>query len=384
MALGAVGFGRKRPARPTAVDMARVIRSLGLLQIDSVNVLVPAHYMVMFARLGPYDRAALDKLIYRSGKFTEQWAHVASIVPMETWPLLKHRMEAHSGQAWGHGEFQAQYPEYLSWVLEEVRRRGPLCGEHLDPPEGSPRRVPGSWYSNVGRATLEAHFARGVVAVTNRLGNFAREFDLAERVIPEAVFGRAVPKEDAQREMIRQASHAYGVATAADLADYFRMRPQEARARIAELVSARELEVVRVEGWKDFAYLEHSAKVPKAIKACALLSPFDPVLWFRPRTERLFDFYYRIEIYVPEAKRKFGYYVLPFLDGERLVGRVDLKADRASGRLLVLAAHAEPGCGGGFEGRLMAELRLVAEWLGLTKVEVGRHGKLAPALRKLT
>ena len=362
--------------------MARVIRSLGLLQIDSVNVLVPAHYMVVFARLGPYDRAVLDKLIYTSRQFTEQWAHVASIVPMETWPLLKHRMEAHSGQAWGHGEFQEQYPDYLGWVLEEVRQRGPLCGEHLDPPAGAPRRLPGSWYSNVGRAMLEAHFARGVVAVTNRLGNFAREFDLAERVIPAELFGRSVAKEDAQRELMRQAAAAYGVATVADLADYFRMRPQEARARINELVSAGELSPVRVEGWRDPAYLAGGAKCPKSIAASALLSPFDPVVWFRPRTERLFDFHYRIEIYTPSEKRKFGYYVLPFLDGERLVARVDLKADRSAGRLKVLAAHAEAGASG-FESRLMDELQSVATWLGFAKVEIGRRGKLAPALRKL-
>ena len=362
--------------------MAGVIRDLGLLQIDSVNVLVPAHYQVLFSRLGPYDRATADKVIYKSGQFTEQWAHVASIVPVETWPLLKHRMEAHSGRAWGHGEFQDQFPEYLGWVLEEVRRRGPLCGEHLDPPDGAPRRLEGSWYSNVGRAMLEAHFARGVVAVTNRLSNFAREFDLAERVIPAECLTRSVPKDDAQREMIRQAAAAYGIATAADLADYFRMRPQEARARIAELVSAGELERVQVEGWKDAAYLSRDARCPKAMEASALLSPFDPVVWFRPRAERLFDFHYRIEIYTPEAKRKFGYYVLPFLDGERIVGRVDLKADRAAGRLLVLAAHKEDGPPG-FERRLLEELHAMARWLGLAKVEIARRGKLAPALRKL-
>ena len=382
IALAALGFARKRPARPTSRDMARVIRELGLLQIDSVNVLVPAHYQVLFSRLGPYDRAALDKLIYKSGRFTEQWAHVASIVPIETWPLLKHRMDAHSGRAWGHGEFQDQFPDYFGWVLEAVRQRGPLCGKHLDPPAGAPRRLEGSWYSNVGRAMLEAHFARGVLAVTNRMGNFARQFDLADRVIPPEVFSRAVPKEDAQRELIRQASTAYGIATAADLADYFRMRPQDARARIAELVSAQELEAVRVEKWKNLAYLSKGAKCPRSMNASALLSPFDPVVWFRPRAERLFAFHYRIEIYTPKAKRKHGYYVLPFLDGDRLVARVDLKADRATGRLMVLGAHKEDGPPG-FESRLLEELHSMARWLKLSKVEISRCGKLAPALRKL-
>ena len=231
---------------------------------------------------------------------------------------------------------------------------------------------------------LEAHFGRGVLAVTNRGPNFAREFDLAERVIGREHFERFVSKEDSQRELIRQAATAYGIATAADLADYFRMRPGDARARIAELVETREIEVVHVEGWPDVAYLHKAAKVPKSIAASALLSPFDPVGWFRPRAERLFDFHYRIEIYTPAEKRKFGYYVLPFLDDERLVARVDLKADRGAGKLCVLASHVEDGAEPSeVAPRLMAELHEVARWLSLVTVEVARRGKLAPALRKL-
>ena len=364
--------------------MARAIRELGLLQIDSVNVLVPAHYQVMYARIGPYDRAALDRLIYSTGQFTEQWAHEASILPVETWPLLKHRMTVHRARPWGFSEYMDQYPDYVHWVLEEVRLRGPLRGEHLPPPDGSPKRIPGSWYSNVGRAMLEAHFGRGLMAVTNRGANFAREFDLAERVIPVEHFTRQVSKEDAQRELIRQSATAYGIATAADLADYFRMRPADAKARISELVESREIERVRVEGWRDPAYLHRSAKAPQAITASALLSPFDPVVWFRPRAERLFQFHYRIEIYTPAERRKFGYYVLPFLDRERLVARVDLKADRAAGRLRVLAAHVEDGAEpADFGPRLIEELHGMAGWLGLAKVDIERRGKLAPVLRKL-
>ena len=364
--------------------MSQVIHQLGLLQIDSVNVLVPAHYQVMFARLGPYDRQALNKLIYSSGNFTEQWAHEASILPMETWPLLKHRMEAHRAHLWGFSEFMDQFPDYVHWVLEEVRLRGPLRGEHLAPPEGSPKRLPGSWYSNVGRAMLETHFGRGSLAVTNRGVNFSREFDLAQRVIPTQHLTCVVSKEDAQRELIRKAAVAYGIGTAADLADYFRMRPQDAKARIAELAEAREIEPVGVEGWRHPAYLHQTAKVPKSITASALLSPFDPVVWFRPRAERLFQFHYRIEIYTPAAKRKWGYYVLPYLDGERLVARVDLKADRVAKRLRVLAAHVEEGAEPiDFAPRLLNELHQVASWLGLETVEIARRGKLAPILRRL-
>jgi len=364
--------------------MTRVIRELGLLQIDSVNVLVQAHYQVMYARLGPYDRAVLDKVIYRSGKFTEQWAHEASILPVETWPLLKHRMHAHRPRPWGFDKYMDQFPDYVEWVLEEVRQRGPLRGEHLPPPEGSPKRIPGSWYSNVGRGILEAHFGRGLIAVSNRGTNFAREFDLVERVIAAEHLTREVTQEDAQRALVLQAAKAYGIATAADLADYFRMKPADAKARIAELIETRELEPVRVEGWRDPAYLHASAKVPRAITPSALLSPFDPLVWFRPRAERLFDFHYRNEIYTPAPKRKFGYYVLPFLDAERLVARVDLKADRASSRLRVLAAHMEESAEPAeFAPRLLGELQQMSQWLGLSKVEIARRGKLAPALRKL-
>ena len=293
-------------------------------------------------------------------------------------------MDSFRLRPWGVGEFMDQFPDYVNWVLEEVRQRGPLRGEHLPPPAGSPKRLPGSWYSNVGRAMLEAHFARGVVAVTNRGANFAREFDLAERVIPAEHLTRVVSKADAQRELVRQAARAYGIGTAADLADYFRMRPQDARPRIAELVEAGELQSIRVEGWRDPAYLHAEAKIPAAITASALLSPFDPLVWFRPRVERLFHFHYRIEIYTPEAKRKFGYYVLPYLDGERLVARVDLKADRAAGVLRVLAAHVEDGAEPGeFAVRLLEELRQMAGWLGLAEVEIARRGKLAPELRGL-
>jgi uncharacterized protein YcaQ len=294
-------------------------------------------------------------------------------------------METHRVRPWGFENVMDRHPDYVAWVLEEVRRRGPLRGEHVPPPEGAPQKIEGSWNPNVGRAMLEAHFGYGRLAVSNRGANFAREYDLAERVIAVEHFTREISKQDAQRELIRTAAAAYGIATAADLADYFRMPPADAKARIAELLEAREIEIVKVEGWRDPAFLHPSAQLPpKPVASAALLSPFDPVVWFRPRAERLFDFHYRIEIYTPEPKRKWGYYVLPFLMGERLVARVDLKADRREGKLRVLAAHVEPAVDAPeCATALMTELQQVAGWLGLENVEIGKRGKLAPFLRRV-
>jgi hypothetical protein len=228
-------------------------------------------------------------------------------------------------------------------VLEQVRTRGPLLASDLDGPDGSTRRIPGAWFGSVPRAALEAHFGRGLLAIANRLPNFARTYDLAERVLPPQHHTRRVDREEAQRELLRLAGRALGVAAAADLADYYRMPMNEARPRLAELVASGELRQVRVEGWSAPAYLHPEARVPRTIAAASLLSPFDPVVWYRPRALRLFQFEYRIEIYVPAPQRKWGYYVLPFLLGDRLVARVDLKADRAGRRLCVLAAYLETG-----------------------------------------
>jgi len=383
MALAAQGFDRPRPKRPGAGDVRRVIRQLGLLQVDFVNVLAPAHYQVPFSRLGPYPRKLLDRVVYGGREFTEQWAHEASIVPMETWPLLRHRMERHRVRPWGFEKFFDENPGYAEWVLEEVRTQGPLCAEDLCDAEGKRRPVPipGSWVGTAQRATLEAHFGRGLLASTERRPNFVRVYDLAERVIPAQHHGRRVEHEDAQRELLRLAGRSLGVATADDLADYYRMSLREARPRIIELVETGELREVRVEGWRALAYVDRGARLPRKIAAASLLSPFDPVVWYRPRAARLFDFEYRIEIFVPEAKRRWGYYVLPFLLGDRLVARVDLKADRAGSWLLVLAAYLEPACHAGTVAvPLAAELRTMAEWLGLDKVHVENLGSFARAL----
>ncbi len=340
IALAAQGFDRPRPAgRITAAHVGRTIRRLGLIQLDYVNVLVPAHYLVLFSRLGPYNRGLLDEVVYRRREFTEQWAHEASIVPVELWPLLRHRRELHRPRPWGFDEFLAAQPHYVERVLEQVRGQGPLTTADLPDAEGVPRRMDGdAWLGTVPRAKLEALFGQGVLAIAGRLPSFARMYDLAERVIPPAHYARLVVPTEAQRELIQSAARCYGIATADD---YYRMPIRTARERIAELVAARELNPVRVEGWRVPAFLHPAAKAPRRIDACAVLSPFDPLVWYRPRAERLFGFEYRIEIYTPKEKRRWGYYVLPFLLGERLVARVDLKAERAEGRLAVPATHLD-------------------------------------------
>jgi uncharacterized protein YcaQ len=374
IALAAQGFDRPRPSRaPAARDVERTIAQLGLIQIDYVNVLTPAHYLVLFSRLGPYKRAILHDLVYRKRRFTEQWAHEASIVPMSTWPLLRHRMEVHRVRPWGFEKFMAQHPEFVAAVLDQVRLRGPLAADDLHRPDGIEldlrKTVPGSWFRSTPRAVLEAHFGRGRLAIADRRDDFSRVYDLAERVIPEDHHGRSIGCEDAQRELLRLAARSHGIGTAADLADYYRMPVAQARPRIAELVSSGELREVRVEGWCEAAFLHREARLPGSVDRRALLAPFDPLIWFRPRVARLFGFEYRFEIFVPPEKRKWGCYVLPFLFGDRLVARVDLKSDRANRRLRVVSALVEPGVNeGAVAEALGAELRTMASWLDLDSV----------------
>ena len=383
IALAAQAFDRPRPAGPVnAGHLRRLLRQIGLLQIDSVSIVLPAHYQVPFSRLGPYDRSRLDDLIYRERAFTEQWAHEASIIPVEHWPLIRHHLGPHE-RRWGAlAKFMEEHAEYAGRVLEHIRSRGPVVAGDIDEPDGTRGRGGGWWGWTRAKATLEGHFARGTVAIAERrAAGFARVYDLAERVVPGEHHTRTMSREEAQRELIRLAARATGVATAADLADYYRMAPREARQRVAELASAGELRPVRVEGWRDPAYLSAEARLSRAIGASALLSPFDPVVWYRPRAERLFDFDYRIEIYVPREKRRYGYYVFPYLLGDRIVGRVDLKADRAAGCLRVLGSYVEGHTDADtVAGPLASELRTMASWLGLDDVSVARRGTLARAL----
>jgi uncharacterized protein YcaQ len=382
IALAAQGFDRPRPRGPVTLQhLRRTLRQLGLVQIDYVNVLVPAHYQIPFSRLGAYDRARFDDLVYRKREFTEQWAHEASIVPVETWPLLQHRMETHRVRPWGFEKIMAKHPKFVEQVLQEVRTRGPLTAGDLPYPDGVPRRIAGGWHASVARATLEAHFGRGLLAVAARQPDFSRLYDLAERVIPQEHHRREIDRAESQRQLLSLAARSHGVGTAADLADYYRMPVAQARPRLAELVEAGELRPVKVETWRQTAYLHRDARLPGRIEAASLLSPFDPVVWYRNRVSRLFGFDYRIEIFVPKEKRRWGYYVLPFLLGDRLVARVDLKADRTNRRLLVLAAYLEKHVRPKSVADALAhELHTMATWLSLDFVAVDRRDSFSRAL----
>lgn len=376
--LAAQGFSSGAQASMTSIPS--VVRKLGLLQLDFVNVLVPAHYLVVYSRLGPYDRKQFDRQICAGKAFTEQWAHEASIVPMSTWPMLGYRRQAFEiGRNNPINRIRNKI-KYLSEVIEIIEEKGPITSADL-PSVAGPKRKAGDWHRSVPRWALEYHFGAGRLAVTRRLPNFQRVYDLAERVVPRRFLEQEPGKHEAQRELLHLAATAFGVATLRDLADYYRITVPEARPRLAELEEAGRIVPVAVEGWKDPAWMPASATSAGDVDACALLSPFDPVVWYRPRAERLFDFHYRIEIYVPEAKRKWGYYVLPFLLGDRIVARVDLKADRGRGRLLVRAAYAEDGIDEDrVVTRLAASLRELADWLGLESLMVSRRG---PFARKL-
>ena len=369
LALAAQGFGERRPLSATVRHLRDTIRRLGLLQIDFVNVVCAAHYMVPFSRVGPYDRARFDELIYRSGEFTEHWAHEISIVPMESWPLLRYRRETDRVRPWGFQKVLEERAAYATWVLEEVGRRGPLAADDLPAPEGAPGRIPGSWIGTVARGVLEAHFLRGNLAAAGRRSNFSRLYDLSERLIPEEHRSRRVEHDDGRRALLLHAARAHAVGTAKDLADYFRMPVGDAKPRLRELVESGQLLEARVGGWREIAYLNPLAKAPRSIDAAALLSPFDPLIWSRPRVERLFGFDYRVEIFVPPAKRKYGFYVMPFLLGDKLVARVNLKADRAGGRLHVLGTWFEGRKTSAAASALRKEIRLLSQWLKLKPSE---------------
>jgi len=380
-ALAAQGLDRQRPAgSANAGHIRRTIRQLGLLQLDYVNVLVPAHLLVLFSRLGAYDPARFHKLVYRSGDFTEQWAHEASIVPTELWPVLEHRRQDYRPYPNSPIMKLKGKSKYLKQVIEITKEKAPVTSQDMPQFEG-PKRKPGDWHRSVPRWALEYHFGNGKLAVADRLPNFQRVYDLPERLIDREHRECDIDREAAQRELLRRAARASGVASLHDLADYFRMSAKDAAPRLAELVAAGDVAEVEVEGWDCQGYLARGTRIPRQVTAASLLSPFDPLVWFRPRAERLFDFHYRIEIYVPAAKRRWGYYVLPFLLDDRIVARVDLKADRQASVLLVLASHPEPDIDEDRTTRALAlELRELADWLGLEQIRVSRKGRFARTL----
>ncbi len=370
VALAAQGFDRPRPATPSDVrHFRRALHAIGVLQLDFVNVLIPAHFLMLWSRLGGYDRNRFERFLYDSREFTEQSAHEASIVRVSDWPLLNYRRE--TWRPWKRDPLETlENPEaYLGSILEQIAADGGVTANDLPAADSPKRGEPGDWHRPIQRWALEHHFGRGQLAVRRRLSNFQRVYDLPERLIDDEYLLQCTTETDARRELLRQSAQSLGIATVHDLADYYRMTARDAAPRVAELVEEGVLTPVDVEGWKDTAYLSDQARFPRSIPGASLLSPFDPVVWFRPRAERLFDFEYRIEIYVPESKRRWGYYVLPFRLGDRIVARVDLKADRPGKTLLVRSLHYEEGVDQKeTESALQNELGALAKWLNLETV----------------
>ncbi len=351
--------------------LARVLGRIGVLQIDSVNVLVRSHFLPLFSRLGAYEPTLLEREAYGARRsLFEYWAHEASLAPLALQPALRWRMQRARGAVgtWGRiARVIAEQPEFLERVKAQIAERGPLAASEFEGARGS-----GSWWgwSDV-KIALEGLFWCGEITTLRRKG-FERVYDLTERVIPPAILNLPTPSEaDGQRELMRVAARALGVATERDLRDYFRLSPADSRARVAELVEAGDLRVVEVDGLRGPRYLTRDARLPQSVAASALLSPFDSLIWNRARTSELFDFEFRLEIYTPAHKRVHGYYVLPFLLGERLVARVDLKHDRAEGILRAHAIHVEKGVMRSVVMPALRErLKAMAEWLGAEKVSL--------------
>lgn len=367
IALAAQGFGARRPDTPRPAHLLRVLDKTQLHQIDSVNVLARAHYLPAFSRLGAYRQADLDELVWgpkRKRKLFEYWAHEASMLPFDLHPLLRWRMrQADRGEAgWSRMRVYAteQRPEAMV-LLERIRGEGPLAASDFEAHRGQS----GWWEWSDTKRGLEWLFWAGHITTSTRRGSFERVYDLSERVIPADVLDQPTPTDaEAYRGLIERAAVAHGIATNGDLRDYFRLSPEQARPAIQSLAEDGVLVPVEVPGWRH-AWLHRDARRPRQMTGQALLAPFDPLIWTRDRAERLFGFRYRIEIYVPAEKRQHGYYVLPFLLGDRLVARVDLKADRQASRLLVQSLHFQADAPSHAQDALQVELAKLAAWLGL-------------------
>jgi len=382
--------------RPIAGDGAvnrghlnRLLKSIGLLQIDSVNVLARAHLLPIFSRLGPYPYSLLEGAAWparqRDRLLYEAWAHVASLVPVEVEPLLRWRQDDFRSRPWGRVDVvRRDHPGFLDTVLAVIDEQGPSSAGDIEKALEAPGRgISGWWEWSITKTSCEYLFAIGCISVAFRRG-FERCYDLTERVLPQSVLGVTTPSvADAKRSLTALAARSHGIGTVADLADYYRIAKAETRLALDELVEDGQVVPVQVDGWSELGYLHRDARTPRKVAGSALLCPFDPLIWERARTERLFDFHYRIEIYTPAAKRQFGYYVFPLLVGEQLVGRFDLKADRLGSRLLVQASWLEVGADPGVAAVAAAnELAKMATWLDLGEIAVLPRGDFWQALVK--
>ncbi|HEX3823149.1 MAG TPA: crosslink repair DNA glycosylase YcaQ family protein [Mycobacteriales bacterium] len=383
LAIVAQGLTGTRPSvAPDRRHLRRVLRHTGQLQIDSVNVLARAHYLPAYSRLGPYDATLVDRTAFTHRELFEYWGHEAALLPVELHPLMRWRMSYWENRLdnWGRlAKLTAERPHYVEWVYDEVVARGPVSAGEVaeDRKRGTDQW---GWNWTDAKTALEYLFYVGRITTATRR-NFERLYDVPERVLPPGILALPTPDaHEAQRELLMIAARCHGVGTLGDLADYYRLRNPQARPRLAELVEDGRLEQVEVRGWALPAYAVPEVIIPRRMAGRALLVPFDPLIWERERTERLFGFRYRIEIYVPAAKRVHGYYVLPFLLGDSLVARVDLKADRALRVLRVRSSWAEPKAPAETAAELAAELALMANWLGLDDIVVEPRGDLAPAL----
>jgi hypothetical protein len=385
LALVAQGFTGRRPRTVKLAHVTGLIERLGVLQIDSVNALVRSHYLPLFSRLGPYEQRLLEQAAWSQGRrrsLFEYWGHEASLLPLSLYPLLRWRMQrARNGQGIYKqlAQFAREQQPLIVQVLHAVRERGALGAGSLNQGEA---RSSAWWGWSAEKHALEWLFAAGEVTVAGRRG-FERLYDLPERVLPAALLEQPeLDAAQAQRQLLLRAAQALGVATEKDLRDYYRLDARDSQVRLAELLEGGELQAVRVQGWTQQAYCLGEPKIPRKVRTSALLSPFDSLIWERARTERLFDFHYRLEIYTPPHKRVYGYYVLPFLHHERLAARLDLRAERAQQRLAVHAVHEEvPGLDEEGLAALAQQLQSLASWLGLEHVQLNCPRASAARLR---
>jgi uncharacterized protein YcaQ len=380
IALAAQGFARPRPDAVGTRQLNLALERIGLLQLDSVNVLERSHYLPMFARLGAYDKALLDRLTFaKKAPYREYWAHEAALIPLEDWPLFGFRRQDYRDYySVANDPWLAAHADTLAWLRAELAEKGPLPASKIERDAAAPRR--GSWWDwDEVKRGLERMFRFGDVVSAGRTG-FERTYALPEQVMPAEVYRREVPREEAVRTLMERAARAHGIGTLSDFADYYRLKTGDAKPALASLVDEGVVHEVSVSGWKKAAYLHRDARIPRRIEATALLSPFDPVVWERDRALRMFGFHYRIEIYTPAPKRVYGYYTLPVLVDDALVGRIDLKNDRKRGVLRVQSAWREEGVADAVAERVVPALRELAAWQGLGELEVVDRGDLARAV----